>query len=99
MRNLIENAVKYGERARVRVFEEKSRGIVEVDDDGPGIPPHDIERMFEAFTRLEGSRSRETGGSGLGLALARAIIDAHGGALSLTNRAGGGLRARVILPL
>ena len=99
LRNLIENALKYGERARIRIGQDDGRALVEVDDDGPGIPPHEIERMFEAFTRLEGSRSRETGGSGLGLALARAILEAHGGSLTLTNRAEGGLTARMLLPL
>ena len=99
LRNLIENALKYGERARVRVRSEPGAAIAEVDDDGPGIPPDEIERMFEAFTRLEGSRSRDTGGTGLGLALARAIIDSHGGALLLENRAEGGLRATMRLPV
>jgi signal transduction histidine kinase len=55
--------------------------------------------MFEAFTRLEGSRSRDTGGSGLGLALARAIVDSHGGTLMLVNRDGGGLKAILSLPI
>lgn len=99
LRNLIENALKYGQRARVRVRSEAGAAIVEVDDDGPGIPEAEIERMFEAFTRLEGSRSRETGGSGLGLALARAIVEAHGGTLTLVNRADGGLRASITLPI
>jgi signal transduction histidine kinase len=99
LRNLIENALKYGERARVSVRPEQGRAIVDVDDDGPGIPPEEVERMFEAFTRMEGSRSRETGGSGLGLALARAIVEAHGGTLTLVNRESGGLRATVALPL
>jgi signal transduction histidine kinase len=99
LRNLIENAVKYGERARIAIRAEDGRAVVEVEDDGPGIPPEEVERMFEAFTRLEGSRSRETGGSGLGLALARAIVEAHGGTLTLANRDQGGLRATVALPL
>lgn len=99
LRNLVENALKYGERARLRVRSEPGRAIVEVDDDGPGIPPDQIERMFEPFTRLEESRSRETGGTGLGLALARAIVAAHGGTLELSNRADGGLRATMTLPV
>ena len=99
LRNLIENALKYGERARVRVRSEPGAAIVEVDDDGPGIPEDEIERMFEAFTRLEQSRSRDTGGSGLGLALARAIIESHGGTLMLANREEGGLRASIRLPV
>ncbi len=99
LRNLIENALKYGQRARVRVRPDGADAVVEVDDDGPGIPPEAIEHMFQAFTRLEQSRSRDTGGSGLGLALARAIVDAHGGVLTLVNRAEGGLRAEMRLPL
>jgi signal transduction histidine kinase len=99
LRNLVENAVKYGDRARIGIRVEPGCAVVEVDDDGPGIPPAEVERMFEAFTRLEGSRSRDTGGSGLGLALARAIVEAHGGTLTLANRDGGGLRATVVLPL
>ncbi len=99
LRNLIENALKYGERARIGVRTEQGAAVVEVDDDGPGIPPEQVDHMFEAFTRLEGSRSRETGGSGLGLALARAIVEAHGGTLTLRNRSGGGLRATIGLPL
>lgn len=98
-RNLIENALKYGERARVRVFADEGHAVVEVDDDGPGIPEQDMARMFEAFTRLEDSRSRDTGGAGLGLTLAAAIVDSHGGTLGLSNRADGGLRATVRLPL
>jgi signal transduction histidine kinase len=99
VRNLIENALKYGERARVAIRAEGGQAIVEIDDDGPGIPPEEVERMFEAFTRLEASRSRDTGGSGLGLALARAIVESHGGSLTLSNRDGGGLRAMVSLPI
>jgi len=99
LRNLIENALKYGERARVSIRPDGDSAIVVIDDDGPGIPPQEIERMFEAFTRLESSRSRETGGAGLGLALARAIVEAHGGSLTLVNRSGGGLRATVMLPV
>lgn len=98
-RNLIENALKYGGRARLRVAAENGRAVVEVDDEGPGIPEQEMDRMFEAFTRLENSRSRDTGGVGLGLALARAIVEAHGGTLTLANRAEGGLRATVRLPL
>ena len=99
LRNLIENALKYGSRVRVGVRAEGDVALVEIDDDGPGIPPHEIERMFQAFTRLDESRSRDTGGAGLGLALASAIVEAHGGTLTLQNREEGGLRALVKLPL
>ena len=69
-----------------------------VDDDGPGIPEADRERVFDPFVRLEGSRSRETGGVGLGLSIARSIVRSHGGDVTLQNRAEGGLRAIVELP-
>ena len=69
-----------------------------IDDDGPGIPGEQLERVFEPFVRLEGSRCRETGGIGLGLAIARSIVRGHGGDIRLDNRAEGGLRAVVSLP-
>ena len=97
--NLVDNALKFGSRARGRVFSEAGMAIVEVDDDGPGVPESEIERAFEPFQRLEGSRSRETGGAGLGLAVVRAIARGHGGEVTLQNRVEGGLRARVSLPL
>jgi two-component system OmpR family sensor kinase len=97
--NLVDNALKFGSSARGRVFTEAGMAIVEVDDDGPGVPEDDIERAFEPFHRLEGSRSRETGGAGLGLAVVRAIARGHGGEVILLNRPEGGLRARVSLPL
>jgi signal transduction histidine kinase len=67
-------------------------------DRGPGIPEGELERVFDPFYRLEGSRSRSTGGSGLGLGIARNIARAHGGELTLRNRPGGGLEARLTLP-
>jgi signal transduction histidine kinase len=69
-----------------------------VEDDGPGIPPGDLERVFEPFQRLEASRNRETGGTGLGLPIARNILRAHGGDVVLANRAKGGVKAIVTLP-
>ncbi|HZZ36977.1 MAG TPA: ATP-binding protein [Caulobacteraceae bacterium] len=97
--NLVDNALKFGSRARGRVFKDGEMAIVEVDDNGPGVPEDQIERAFEPFHRLEGSRSRDTGGIGLGLAVVRAIARGHGGDVLLQNRAGGGLTARVSLPL
>ena len=71
---------------------------IDVEDDGPGVPETELERLFEPFYRLEASRNRETGGTGLGLPIARNIARAHGGDLVLANRPGGGLMARLTLP-
>jgi signal transduction histidine kinase len=98
IRNLIDNAVKYGGTAEVGISAEPGGVAVTIDDNGPGIPPDKIDAMFEPFTRLEQSRSRETGGTGLGLALAKAIALQHGGRLTLINRETGGLRATLWLP-
>jgi len=97
--NLLENAVKFGGTARTRVFRDDANAFVEIEDDGPGIPPADSEKVFEPFYRREPSRSRQTGGIGLGLAVVRSIARGHGGDVALLNRAGGGLTARVQLPL
>jgi signal transduction histidine kinase len=99
LRNLIENAVAYGKRARVALAAGAGEITVTIEDDGPGIAQADLERVFEPFVRLEGSRSRETGGIGLGLAIARSVVCAHGGDIALANRPGGGLRATVRLPV
>lgn len=99
LRNLISNAVKYGGKAELSVEQFADRLAVHIDDGGPGLPDAQIERMFEPFQRAEASRNRATGGSGLGLTLARAIARDHGGEVRLSNRAGGGLRASLILPL
>ncbi len=96
--NLIGNAVKYGERAFIRVEAEGQAAMVVIEDHGPGIALADIERAFQPFQRLEPSRNRQTGGFGLGLAIARSIIEGHGGTIALGNRPEGGLRVRVRLP-
>ncbi len=96
--NLLDNAWRYGGAARVALGEHPGRIEVTVDDDGPGVPEPEQENVFRPFYRLEGSRSRETGGAGLGLALARSAILAHGGTIALANRAHGGLRVSVTLP-
>lgn len=98
IRNLIENAVKYGVSAEVRVVPGKDQVAITVADQGPGIPQDKLEDVFDAFTRLETSRNRDTGGAGLGLALARAIVREAGGEVTLVNRTGGGLDATITLP-
>ncbi|HEY7742811.1 MAG TPA: ATP-binding protein [Burkholderiales bacterium] len=96
--NLAENAVKYGRSARVLVDDNDARLEIRIHDMGPGLPPDQLEKVFEPFYRVEDSRSRETGGTGLGLTIARGIAEAHGGRLSLRNRAEGGLEATLELP-
>jgi signal transduction histidine kinase len=99
LRNLIDNAVKYGTRARVSVETAGRTVTIHVDDDGPGLSEKDLERIFDPFVRLESSRSRETGGVGLGLSIARSIAQSHGGRISAHCRAEGGLRMTFVLPL
>ena len=99
MRNLIENAVRYGQRARVSLVREGQWAVVRIEDDGPGIPEGEIAAMMEPFARGEASRNRETGGAGLGLTLARAIAEQHGGTIALRDREEGGLTAELRLPL
>ena len=96
--NLIENAVKYGGCARVQLIKEAHGVAVVVDDDGPGIPLDEQERVFAPFYRLEQSRNRDTGGVGLGLAVSRTIAREHGGDVRLSNRTPAGLRVRLELP-
>jgi signal transduction histidine kinase len=98
VRNLVENAVAYGRKADVRIADSEDGYDVLVEDEGPGIPEDDHQRVFEPFVRLESSRNEATGGTGLGLTLVKAIVEGHGGAVKLENRPGGGLRARMHLP-
>ena len=98
VRNLVENAVAYGRKAEVRISDTSDGYEVLVEDEGPGIPESDRQRVFEPFVRLESSRNVATGGTGLGLTLVKAIAEGHGGAVRLENRPGGGLRARMHLP-
>jgi signal transduction histidine kinase len=96
--NLIENAVKYGGQARVSAAVGATAASIIIDDDGPGIPAAEMETVFRPFRRLETSRNRETGGTGLGLTIARTVARAHGGDVVLSNL-GHGLRAELTLPL
>ena len=88
----------YGRRARSALAPADQGVQITIDDDGPGIPEADFERVFAPFVRLEELRSRETGGIGLGMAIARSIVRGHGGDITLANRAEGGLRVTLHLP-
>ncbi|WP_231568328.1 ATP-binding protein [Novosphingobium malaysiense] len=97
MGNLLENAVKYGARARVRVFLENGEAVAEVVDAGPGIPEDEFDRAFEPFYRSDTARKSGQSGSGLGLAVCRSIARAHGGDVSFAH-AKDGFLARVTMP-
>lgn len=99
VRNLIDNALKYGGSAQVSVAARQGHLDISIADSGPGIPEAELACVTDPFYRLEPSRNRSTGGTGLGLALARTIAEAEGGRLELANRPEGGLSARLILPV
>lgn len=96
--NLIDNAVKYGGGARVRLEPGDETIVITIEDDGPGIPEEQQAHVFMPFHRLDASRRADAGGVGLGLSIAQTIIDGHGGRIELKNRSRGGLRLRVLLP-
>jgi len=96
--NLIENAALYGSKVHVMLMLQNRSPTIIIEDNGPGIPEEELERIFEPFVRLETSRSTETGGSGLGMSIARDIIRRHGGDVTLVNMEDGGLRVTVTLP-
>lgn len=98
--NLLGNALRYGAGPiRLGLAREPGTLLLRVDDAGPGIPADQLEAVFQPFFRLEASRNRETGGSGLGLYIARDLVQRMGGSLRLLNRPEGGLRAELRLPL
>ena len=99
LRNLIGNAIIYGTSASISVKALPGKVQIAIKDNGPGIAPDLMDAVFEPFARAETSRSRSTGGSGLGLTIARAIARSHNGDVRLENREGGGLRAILELPL
>jgi signal transduction histidine kinase len=96
--NLLDNAIRYGRQPSIEVEERARELAIRVLEEGPGMPEAELERAFEPFVRGESSRSRETGGTGLGLGIARNIARAHGGDVTLANRPGGGLEATLTLP-
>jgi signal transduction histidine kinase len=98
--NLVGNAATYGGSVHAALDGGRSGlAVLAIEDDGPGIPPAELDRVFEPFHRVEGSRNRETGGVGLGLPIARNILRAHGGDVSIANRSQGGARVTVTLPV
>jgi len=98
-RNLIENGIRYGGAVEIALARDDREAVVTITDQGPGIPQDRLADVFEPFVRLEESRSEETGGIGLGLAISRSIIHAHGGTIALENGDDRGLKAVVRLPI
>ena len=96
--NLIDNAIKYGRAARVQIVRDIDRVVIVVDDDGPGIPAEECEKVFAPFYRLEAARDPGKAGVGLGLSVARTVAREHGGDVTLKNRDNGGLSALIELP-
>ncbi|MEO8151942.1 MAG: ATP-binding protein [Rhizobacter sp.] len=97
--NLVSNALRYGGSAEIGLQVQGNSVTVVVDDRGPGIPASQLESVFQPFYRVDSSRSKQTGGTGLGLYIARDLARRHGGQVTLSNREGGGLRAELVLPL
>ncbi|MCG8519512.1 MAG: ATP-binding protein [Pseudomonadales bacterium] len=98
LRNLIENGVKYGKRTEVSLDVAQETAVVTIIDQGPGIPEPERDRVFEPFYRVEQSRNRETGGAGLGMAIARSLVRSMGGDITLSEAPRGGLKVSVTLP-
>ncbi|NIJ06546.1 signal transduction histidine kinase [Sphingomonas vulcanisoli] len=96
--NLIENAIKYGDRARIRLHRVLDEAVIEVFDDGPGLPADEMDRVFEPFYRSEAARNSDKAGSGLGLAVCRSIARAHGGDIRL-KQSEDGFSAELRVPL
>jgi signal transduction histidine kinase len=97
--NIVDNAIKYGRLAHVRISLGHETIVVTVDDEGPGIPADQRQAMLEPFNRLETSRNRSTGGAGLGLAIVRSLVEAHGGSVEIAAAPSGGARVIVELPV
>ena len=100
--NLLDNAIKYspaGSAVEVRVARNGQDASITVADQGPGIAPEDRTRVFERFYRVDKARSREQGGTGLGLALAKWGVESHGGRIALESEPGRGSKFRIVLPI
>ncbi len=97
--NLIDNSARFADHISVRAGRRDDRVEITIDDDGPGIPADKRDEVFKPFFRVEGSRNPGTGGVGLGMTIARDVMRAHGGDVELGDSPGGGLRARVVLPI
>lgn len=97
--NLVDNALEFGGQAEIALDSSQDSVVIAVKDRGPGIAPDQLARVFEPFVRLDDSRSRDTGGAGLGLAIAQELTSVLRGTLALRNREGGGLEARLSLPV
>jgi signal transduction histidine kinase len=97
--NLIDNAAKYGKNPEIELSCEETALVVAIRDRGPGIPPDALDNVFRPYYRVDKSRNRTTGGVGLGLTVAQAIVQGHGGEIILKNRLEGGLEARILLPV
>ena len=97
--NILDNALKYGRVAHLRTRLQDDAVILTVDHEGPGIPAHQRWAMLEPFNRLEISRNRSTGGAGLGLAVVRSLVEAHGGTIEIADAPGGGTRVKIALPV
>ena len=99
VRNLIINAATHGGGAFVTVGLENNRtALITIDDEGPGIPDQSLSRVFEPFFRVDPARRKSGTGAGLGLAIAKEIVERHGGRLTLQNRSPKGLRQRIVFP-
>jgi signal transduction histidine kinase len=98
LQNLLDNAVRYGLEVEMEIEDSPEALTLYVRDRGPGIPEQEIERVFEPFYRVEASRNASTGGTGLGLSIARNLAQSMGGDVTLRNRQGGGLEAKLVLP-
>jgi signal transduction histidine kinase len=100
--NILDNAIKYspvGGAIVIRVARTGDRGLLAVSDQGPGIPPELRARIFDRFFRVDDSRTRDSGGAGLGLAIAKWAVEIHGGEITVEERPGGGVEFRILLPL